>query len=149
MRVGIPTEIKNNEYRVAITPAGVAELVRRGHDVLVQAGAGDGSAISDADFKAAGAQIVDSADQVWADADLLLKVKEPIEPEYAPDAQGPDAVHLPAPGRLAAVHRRAADVGHHVDRLRDRADRRRRAAAARPDERGRRTACPPRSAPTT
>ena len=83
MRVGIPTEIKNNEYRVAITPAGVSELVRRGHDVLVQAGAGDGSAIPDADFKAAGAQIVDSADQVWADADLLLKVKEPIEPEYA------------------------------------------------------------------
>jgi alanine dehydrogenase len=58
-------------------------LVRRGHDVLVQAGAGDGSAIPDADFKAAGAQIIDSADQVWADADLLLKVKEPIEPEYA------------------------------------------------------------------
>ncbi len=83
MRVGIPTEIKNNEYRVAITPAGVSELVRRGHDVLVQAGAGDGSAIPDADFKAAGAQIIDSADQVWADADLLLKVKEPIEPEYA------------------------------------------------------------------
>jgi alanine dehydrogenase len=83
MRVGIPTEIKNNEYRVAITPAGVSELVRRGHDVLVQAGAGDGSAIPDADFKAAGAQIVDSADQVWAEADLLLKVKEPIEPEYA------------------------------------------------------------------
>ncbi len=82
MRVGIPTEIKNNEYRVAITPAGVSELVRRGHDVLVQAGAGDGSAIPDADFKAAGAQIIDSADQVWADADLLLKVKEPIEPEY-------------------------------------------------------------------
>ncbi|MFN8032001.1 MAG: alanine dehydrogenase [Mycobacterium sp.] len=82
MRVGIPTEIKNNEYRVAITPAGVSELVRRGHDVLIQAGAGDGSAIPDADFKAAGAQIVDSADQVWAEADLLLKVKEPIEPEY-------------------------------------------------------------------
>ena len=82
MRVGIPTEIKNNEYRVAITPAGVSELVRRGHDVLVQAGAGDGSAIPDADFKAAGAQIIDSAEQVWADADLLLKVKEPIEPEY-------------------------------------------------------------------
>ena len=51
MRVGIPTEIKNNEYRVAITPAGVAELVHRGHEVLVQAGAGEGSAISDADFK--------------------------------------------------------------------------------------------------
>src|SRR4029079_3486786 len=83
MRVGVPTEIKNNEYRVAITPAGVSELVRRGHEVLVQAGAGEGSAIHDADFKAAGAQIIKSADQVWAEADLLLKVKEPIEPEYA------------------------------------------------------------------
>jgi len=83
MRVGVPTEIKNNEYRVAITPAGVAELTRRGHEVLIQAGAGDGSAISDRDFKAAGAQVVDTADEVWAEADLLLKVKEPIEAEYA------------------------------------------------------------------
>ena len=83
MRVGIPTEIKNNEYRVAITPAGAAELTRRGHDVIIQAGAGEGSAISDSDYKAAGAQIVNTADDVWSDAELLLKVKEPIEPEYA------------------------------------------------------------------
>jgi alanine dehydrogenase len=83
VRVGIPTEIKNNEYRVAITPAGVAELVHRGHDVMVQSGAGEGSAIHDDDFKAAGAQMVETADQVWAEADLLLKVKEPIEPEYS------------------------------------------------------------------
>jgi alanine dehydrogenase len=83
MRVGIPTEIKNNEFRVAITPAGVAELVHRGHEVLIEAGAGDGSAISDADFKRAGAQMITSVDEVWAEADLLLKVKEPIEPEYS------------------------------------------------------------------
>jgi alanine dehydrogenase len=83
MRVGVPTEVKNNEYRVAITPAGVSELVRRGHEVIIQAGAGEGSALHDADFKAAGAQIINSADQVWAEADLLLKVKEPIEPEYS------------------------------------------------------------------
>lgn len=82
MRVGIPTEIKNHEYRVAITPAGVAELTHRGHEVLIQAGAGEGSAISDRDFKAAGAQLIDTADEVWASADLLLKVKEPIEAEY-------------------------------------------------------------------
>jgi alanine dehydrogenase len=82
MRVGIPTEIKNNEYRVAITPAGVAELVHRGHEVIIQSGAGDGSAISDSDFKRAGAQLINGADQVWAEADLLLKVKEPIEAEY-------------------------------------------------------------------
>jgi alanine dehydrogenase len=82
MRVGIPTEIKNNEYRVAITPAGVAELVHRGHEVIIQSGAGDGSAITDADFKRAGAQLITTADQVWEEAELLLKVKEPIEPEY-------------------------------------------------------------------
>ena len=88
MRVGIPTEIKNNEYRVAITPAGVAELVHRGHEVLIQAGAGEGSAISDADFKRAGAQMINSVDEVWAEADLLLKVKEPIEAEYARMREG-------------------------------------------------------------
>jgi alanine dehydrogenase len=82
MRVGIPTEIKNNEYRVALTPAGVAELVHRGHEVLIESGAGEGSAIADADFKRAGAQMINSVDEVWAEADLLLKVKEPIEPEY-------------------------------------------------------------------
>ncbi|RFD25404.1 alanine dehydrogenase [Mycobacterium uberis] len=83
MRVGIPTETKNNEFRVAITPAGVAALTRRGHEVLVQAGAGEGSAISDADFKAAGAQLTSPPEQVWAEADLLLKVKEPMPAEYA------------------------------------------------------------------
>ncbi|HUO36970.1 MAG TPA: alanine dehydrogenase, partial [Mycobacterium sp.] len=82
MRVGIPTEVKNNEFRVAITPTGVAELTRRGHHVVIQAGAGKGSSISDADFKAAGAEIVSGAERVWAEAELLLKVKEPIEPEY-------------------------------------------------------------------
>lgn len=82
MRVGVPTETKVNEFRVAITPAGVAELTRRGHQVLVQAGAGEGSAIPDEEFKSAGAQLADSAEQVWAEADLLLKVKEPIEAEY-------------------------------------------------------------------
>src|SRR3979490_1558530 len=83
MRVGIPTEIKNNEYRGAITPAGAGELVPRGHEGIIQPGAGEGSAISDADFKRVGAQLISSADQVWAEAELLLKVKEPIEAEYA------------------------------------------------------------------
>ncbi|MGO9930137.1 MAG: alanine dehydrogenase [Mycobacterium sp.] len=82
MRVGIPTETKNNEFRVAITPAGVAELTHRGHEVVVQAGAGEGSAITDEEFKAAGAQLAGTAEQVWAEADLLLKVKEPIPAEY-------------------------------------------------------------------
>jgi alanine dehydrogenase len=82
MRVGVVTETKNNEFRVALTPSGVVELTRRGHEVLVQAGAGEGSAIADVDFKAAGAQLVSTADEVWSDADLLLKVKEPMPDEY-------------------------------------------------------------------
>jgi alanine dehydrogenase len=82
MRVGVPREVKNREYRVALTPAGVTELVRAGHEVLVERGAGEGSSIPDADFQAAGARIVAEADDVWADADLLLKVKEPVAEEY-------------------------------------------------------------------
>ncbi|MEV4435654.1 alanine dehydrogenase [Streptomyces sp. NPDC049555] len=82
MKVGIPREVKNNEYRVAITPAGVLELVRNGHQVVIEKGAGLGSSITDAEYVGAGATILDSADEVWATADLLLKVKEPIAEEY-------------------------------------------------------------------
>src|ERR1700754_3446736 len=82
MRIGVPREVKNNEYRVALTPAGALELTRAGHHVLVERGAGLGSSISDADFEVAGARIVGTAEEVWADTDLLLKVKEPIEQEY-------------------------------------------------------------------
>jgi alanine dehydrogenase len=83
MRVGVPREVKNGEYRVALTPAGVTELVRGGHEVLVERAAGEGSSIPDEDFAAAGARIVPDADDVWAAADLLLKVKEPIAEEYS------------------------------------------------------------------
>ena len=82
MRVGIPSEIKNHEYRVAITPAGVHQLVTAGHDVLVQAGAGEGSAISDAEYASAGASIVATAEATWSGADLVCKVKEPVASEY-------------------------------------------------------------------
>ncbi|MGA5426505.1 alanine dehydrogenase [Streptomyces koyangensis] len=82
MKVGIPSEVKNNEFRVAITPAGVHELVRHGHEVYVQQGAGLGSSITDAEYVAAGGAVLPTADEVWAIADLLLKVKEPIEEEY-------------------------------------------------------------------
>src|SRR6201992_3566661 len=82
MYVGIPTETKNNEFRVPTPPSAVRELPRRGHDVVIQAGAGEGSAIADSDFKAAGAQLVATADEVWAEADLVLKVKEPMPIEY-------------------------------------------------------------------
>jgi alanine dehydrogenase len=77
MRIGVPSEIKPDEYRVAITPAGVRELSSRGHDVLVQAGAGEGSAMGDDQFQAQGARIVRDAEAVFAEADLVLKVKEP------------------------------------------------------------------------
>ena len=82
MRIGVPTEVKNNEFRVAITPAGAMELTRHGHDVLVQSGAGLGSSISDAEYVAAGAQLRDTADEVWGDAEMVLKVKEPVAEEY-------------------------------------------------------------------
>ncbi len=77
MRVGVPTEIKSDEYRVALTPAGARELSEHGHEVLVQAGAGEGSAITDADYEAQGARIVPDARAVFAGADMVLGVKEP------------------------------------------------------------------------
>lgn len=82
VKVGIPREVKNHEYRVAITPAGVNEFVRHGHQVFVEAGAGVGSSLTDDEFAAAGATILDTADEVWDTAELVLKVKEPIAEEH-------------------------------------------------------------------
>jgi alanine dehydrogenase len=82
MRIGVPREVKNNEFRVAITPPGVQELSIAGHQVLVEAGAGRGSSITDEDYASAGATIIDSADAVWEEAELVLKVKEPVAEEY-------------------------------------------------------------------
>ena len=82
MRIGVPTEIKNHEYRVAITPAGVHHLVAAGHDVIVQRGAGIGSAIADQTYADAGARLLSSAAEVWGAADLVCKVKEPVAAEY-------------------------------------------------------------------
>jgi alanine dehydrogenase len=81
VKIGVAKEIKTDEYRVALTPAGARELVQRGHDVIVESGAGAGSAFADAAYEAAGARVA-PGDDVWADAELLLKVKEPIESEY-------------------------------------------------------------------
>ncbi|MGW0227235.1 alanine dehydrogenase [Actinopolymorpha singaporensis] len=83
MKIGVPKEVKTHEYRVALTPAGAHELVRHGHRVVVERGAGEGSSIPDQEFERAGARIIDSADDVWAESDLVLKVKEPIASEYA------------------------------------------------------------------
>jgi len=82
LRIGVAREIKTDEYRVALTPAGARELVQKGHDVLIETGAGDGSAFPDEEYVRAGAQI-GSVDDVWSQSELLLKVKEPIEPEYS------------------------------------------------------------------
>ena len=82
MIIGIPKEIKNNEFRVSVTPSGVHAYVQGGHTVLVESGAGLGSAITDQDYIDAGAQIVATADEVWQTADLIQNVKEPIAAEY-------------------------------------------------------------------
>ena len=82
MLVGVPKEIKNNENRVAMTPAGVHELTQRGHKVLIEKSAGVGSGFSDDDYTKAGAEIALDAARVWAEAEMIVKVKEPIEPEY-------------------------------------------------------------------
>lgn len=82
MIVGLPKEIKDNEYRVGLTPAGVRALTDAGHKVIVEKSAGEGSGFEDALYQRAGAQIIDSADDVWSQADMIVKVKEPIAPEY-------------------------------------------------------------------
>src|SRR5947208_11975879 len=81
MKIGVAKEIKQDEYRVALTPAGALELRNRGHDVAIEQGAGVGSSFSDADYERVGARIV-SVDEAWEGSELVLKVKEPIEPEY-------------------------------------------------------------------
>jgi alanine dehydrogenase len=104
MRIGIPTEIKMDEYRVAITPAGVRELTVRGHEVLVQSGAGDGSAMANDQFRAQGARIVEDADAVFAEAELVLKVKEPQPDEARKLREGQTLftyLHLAAEPELA------------------------------------------------
>jgi alanine dehydrogenase len=82
VNIGVPREVKEDEYRVAITPAGVRELTSAGHTVLVESGAGVGSSMSDAEFLATGAKVVDTPEGVWAESDLVLGVKEPVEEEY-------------------------------------------------------------------
>ncbi len=82
MKISVPAEIKNREYRVAITPVGVSELVRHGHQVFIERGAGAGSAISDEEYEAQGATMLDTAEETWATGELVLKVKEPVEQEY-------------------------------------------------------------------
>jgi alanine dehydrogenase len=103
MKIGVPKEVKNHEYRVALTPAGVYELSARGHLVMIQTEAGAGSSISDDDYRSAGATIVAGADEVWGEAEMVLKVKEPIAEEYHRMQEGQTLftyLHLAADKRL-------------------------------------------------
>lgn len=124
MRVGVPTEIKPDENRVAITPAGVAAFRGRGHDVFVQAGAGRGSAIPDAAYARAGAVVVEGAADVWDRAELVLKVKEPLDPEF--DAMRPGQIlftylHLAASKTLTErlLDRRVVGIAYETVQLAD------------------------------
>jgi alanine dehydrogenase len=125
VKVAIPSEIKNNEFRVAITPAGVFEFTRAGHEVFVQAGAGAGSSIADAHYAAAGATVLDSADDVWATGDLVLKVKEPIAEEYGRMRDGQvlfTYLHLAASKECtdALIDRRVTAIAYETVELPDR-----------------------------
>jgi alanine dehydrogenase len=88
MKVGLPKEIKDNEYRVGLTPAGVRALTDAGHQIFIEKGAGEGSGFSDEQYIRAGGKILDRADDVWAEGEMIVKVKEPIEPEYARMREG-------------------------------------------------------------
>ena len=82
MKIGLPKEIKDNEYRVGLTPAGVQALTHAGHDVYVQKTAGEGSGFKDAEYEGAGGRLLETADEIWQAGDMIVKVKEPVAPEY-------------------------------------------------------------------
>ncbi len=124
MKIGVPSEVKTHEYRVAMTPAGAKELTRHGHEVSVQSGAGLGSSITDDEFVAAGARILPTADDVWAEADLVCKVKEPIEQEYPRMREGQvlfTYLHLAAsrPCTEALVERKVTGIAYETVQLAD------------------------------
>jgi alanine dehydrogenase len=125
VKVGIPREVKNNEYRVAITPSGVHELNRNGHEVYVETDAGVGSSITNEDYVAAGAKILDHATDVWATGDLILKVKEPVASEYPMMREGQTLftyLHLAADRLLTEelVARKVTGIAYETVELPDR-----------------------------
>ena len=122
MKVGVPKEVKNHEYRVALTPIGVHELTRHGHEVYVEKGAGAGSLIPDQEYVAEGATMLDTAEDVWGTADTVLKVKEPVEEEYARMREGQTLftyLHLAADKRLTdeLVARRVTAIAYETVQL--------------------------------
>ena len=124
MRVGVPTEIKDDENRVAITPSGVAAFRQHGHEVVIQARAGAGSAIRDEAYRAAGATIATGADEVWERGELILKVKEPLGPEFARMRPGQvifTYLHLAASEALTQqlLDRQVVGIGYETVQLAD------------------------------
>ena len=113
----LPKEIKNQEYRVGVTPAAAQEAVLHGHEVLIQTGAGAGAGFPDADYVAAGAKILDTAEQVFAEAEMIVKVKEPQAVERKMLSRRAAAVHLPASGARSGANKRSAGVGLHRHRV--------------------------------
>lgn len=124
MKVGVPREIKDDEFRVAITPAGVRELRLAGHEVFVETGAGEGSSIWDSEYERAGATILETAGETWGAADLVLKVKEPIEPEFShlrDDLTLFTYLHLAAAPELTGALMDAGTLGIAYETVEDRA----------------------------
>jgi len=111
MRIGVPKEVKTHEYRVGLVPGFVRELVHRGHDVLVETGAGVGIAISDEAYRTAGAQVVSSVQALFASVDLVVKVKEPPAERDPSPAGGPGAVHLSSSRRGQGPGGRPSAIG--------------------------------------
>ena len=122
--VGVPKEVKDNEYRVALTPEGARELTHAGHRVLVQKGAGEGSSLYEQRYERAGADMIDTADQVWRQAEMILKVKEPIPEEYEHLQEGQilfTYLHLAASRELTEVllQRKVSGVAYETVQLAD------------------------------
>ena len=122
MIVGVPREIKDNEFRVGLVPSGVHALVQDGHEVLVETRAGEGSGLADEEYAVAGARIANSAVEVYGRADMIVKVKEPVEPEYESLREGQilfTYLHLaPAPQLTRALlERKVAAIAYETIRL--------------------------------
>jgi alanine dehydrogenase len=119
MQIGLPKEIKDQEFRVGLTPAAVHSLCKQGHQVVVENGAGVGSGFADQDYVQAGATLVSDPTIAWAQQ-MVIKVKEPQPSEYRFFRPGPDSVHLPAPGGGATADRSLDGKWGECDRLRNR-----------------------------
>ena len=119
MTVGVPKEIKEQEFRVPLLPSAVYQLVKRGHHVLVEADAGSGIGFGDADYRAAGAKVVPEHDEAFFGADMIVKVKEPTRIGMRSAARGPDPLYLSSSGREQSAHEVSHRDGRNVHRLRD------------------------------